>query len=63
VAMGSQLSPVVDNLYMEKFEKQEIDSYPLKPKLWKRYVDDTHVIWLHGRESLIGFFEHINNQT
>jgi hypothetical protein len=49
MVMGSPLSLVVANLYMENFEKTTIDSYPMKPKLWKRYVDDTHVIWPHGR--------------
>jgi hypothetical protein len=63
VAMGSPLSPVVANLYMENFEKQAIDSYPLKPKMWKRYVDDTYVVWPHGRESLTGFFNHLNSQS
>jgi len=28
VAMGSPLSPIVANLFMEKFEKKALDSYP-----------------------------------
>jgi len=32
VAMGSPLSPIVDNLFMEKFETKALDSFPLKPK-------------------------------
>jgi hypothetical protein len=42
VAMGSHLSPIVANLFMEKFEKRALESYPLKPSRWKRYVDDTN---------------------
>jgi len=34
--MGSSLSPIVANLFMEKFEKEALDSYPLKPSIWKR---------------------------
>jgi len=30
--------------------------------MWKRYVDDTYVVWPHGRESLTGFFDHLNSQ-
>ena len=60
VAMGSLLSPIVANLFMEKFEKLAIDSYPLKPDMWKRYVDDTNVIWPHDKEDITGFFEHLN---
>ena len=44
VAMGSPLSPIVANLFMEKFEKEALESYPLKPTRWKRYVDETNVI-------------------
>ena len=36
VAMGSPLSLLVANLFMEKFEKEDLDSYPLKPSKWKR---------------------------
>ena len=41
-AMGSPVSPVVANLYMEHLETIIMQSSPLdlKPLLWKRYVDD-----------------------
>jgi hypothetical protein len=31
VAMGSPLSPIVANLFMENFEKRALESFPLKP--------------------------------
>jgi hypothetical protein len=62
VAMGSPLSPVVANLYMECLEKTWNRLFPLKPKEWKIYVDDTHFVWPHGRNSLVDFFNHLNNQ-
>jgi hypothetical protein len=61
VAMGSPLSPIVANLFMENFEKRALDSFPLKPLRWKRFVDDTNVLWPHGKEELHNFFQHLNN--
>jgi hypothetical protein len=61
VAMGSPLSPVVANFYMEKFEQLAIQSAPLKPRYWFRYVDDTFVVWSHGEEELVRFLDHLNS--
>uniref|UniRef100_A0AAR5NZE7 Reverse transcriptase domain-containing protein n=1 Tax=Dendroctonus ponderosae TaxID=77166 RepID=A0AAR5NZE7_DENPD len=60
--MGSPLSPVVANLFMEKFEQTELSTAPLKPTIWYRYIDDTFVLWRHGRENLDIFLDHLNQQ-
>lgn len=60
--MGSPLSPVVANIFMEAFETTALDSFHLKPKVWFRYVDDTFIIWPHGLQSLLEFKDHLNNQ-
>ena len=59
--MGSPLSPIFANLFMEHFETKAIESYPLKLEQWKRFVDDTYVIWPHGKEKLKKFLEHLNS--
>eukprot|EP00253_Pinus_taeda_P032352 PITA_32352 len=61
VAMGSPISPIVANLYMEYFEKKALESYPLKPAWWKRFVDDTNIKWTHGKPELDTFFIHLNS--
>jgi predicted GIY-YIG superfamily endonuclease len=62
VAMGSPLSPAVANFFMESFEQKALESAPLKPSCFYRYVDDTFVIWPHGRNALQSFLEFLNNQ-
>ena len=42
--MGSPLSPIVANIYMENFEVEAIRSALSAPQFWKRYVDVTFTI-------------------
>ncbi|XP_048524257.1 integrator complex subunit 3 homolog [Dendroctonus ponderosae] len=62
VAMGSPLSPVVENLFMEKFEETALSTAPPKPTIWYRYVDDTFVLWRHARKNLDIFLDHLTKQ-
>ena len=59
-AMGSPLSPTVANIFMEHFEELALRTAKLKPKLWLRYVDDTFVVWPHGKETITEFIKHLN---
>ena len=42
-AMGSPVSPVVVNLYVEFFEHRALTSAVNPPRLWRTYVDDSFV--------------------
>ena len=57
--MGSPISPVVANLFMEDLEVQAIRTSPTPPSLWKRYVDDTFTII--KKEDRNSFLEHLNS--
>ena len=41
--MGSPVSPIVANLFVEWFEEQALATFRAELQLWKRYVDDTGV--------------------
>ena len=57
--MGSPVSPIVANLFMEWFEEQAIHKFKYEITIWRRYVDDTMVAIC---EDLIeDFTQHINN--
>ena len=59
VAMGSPVSAVVANLYMEFFEKLGLESAPARHRLWKWYVDDTCCIM--QRDALEPLPNHFND--
>ncbi|XP_018564785.1 uncharacterized protein LOC108906108 [Anoplophora glabripennis] len=45
---------------MEAFEKKALESTTLKPKCWYRCVDDTFIIWPHGRNTAADFLVYIS---
>jgi len=44
-------------------EARALSSTYLLPKLWKRFVDDTSVVWSHGHDELDLFFHYLNEQS
>lgn len=59
--MGSPLPPVIANFYMEWLEHLVLQWAPLNPTHFYCYVDDTFLVWSHGRDKLegriVGLFE------
>ena len=58
-AMGSPVSPIVANLFMEWFEEKAIDTFQFEITIWRRYVDDTMVALCE--DLLDDFTTHINS--
>ena len=52
VAIGTSVSLIVANLFMEDFERKA-------PRVWYRFVDDTWVIQKQAHKQ--AFLDHINN--
>ena len=58
-AMGSPISPIIANLFMEDLETRALSTTPHPPSLWKRYVDDT--LTIINRDHKDTFLDHLNS--
>ena len=56
--MGTLISPIVANLFMEDFKTKASNTGQQPPRIWKRYEDDTYVFIDSARKE--EFLEHIN---
>ena len=57
--MGSPISLVITNIFVEHFEKEVLRKTFKKPEVWFHYVDNTFIIWRHSRAEFLIF---LNNQ-
>ena len=61
--MGSPLGPVLANIFMCYLEENAIDNYTgEQPSVYRRYVDDTFLIF-YTKEDSIAFFDFLNTQN
>ena len=56
--MGTPVSPIIVNIYMEDFESRALTSAPHPHSLWLWYVDDTLV--KIEEDYIPEFMDHIN---
>ena len=60
-AMGSPVSPIVANLFMEDYKGKALDAYQDPPKYWGRYVDDALAVIKTA--NIEPFTQHLNAQN
>ena len=58
-AMGSSISPIIANIFMEDLETRALSTTPHPPSLWKGYVDDT--LTIIKRDHKDTFLDHLNS--
>lgn len=59
IVMGSPLYPMIANIYMDTFEHRVWDIVPFKPSIFYWYVDNTFLIWSHGKMKLGEFLDFV----
>ena len=60
VAMGSPVSPIIPNIFMEDLEDKTFATYDATPRVWYRFVDD--VISVVKKHNVRGLLLHLNKQ-
>jgi len=58
--MGTKMAPSYANLFMGELEHDFLQTQPLTPLLWIRFLDDILMLWTHGKTSLNTFLEQLN---
>ena len=60
--MGARYSVAYANIVMAHIEAAALNTSPLKPLTFLRFIDDIFCLWPHGKESLQDFIHLLNNQ-
>ena len=59
-SMGTIMAPEYAIIFMDKLEREFLNTQVLKPLVWWRYIDDIFFIWPHTRKDLDSFISALN---
>ena len=59
-AMGSKTAPSYANTFLGNLENKFLNTEPLKPIYYRRYIDDIFMVFPHSPEELDLFMNHMN---
>ena len=51
-AMETRCAPNYAIIFMAELEEEFLSTLTLKPRIWKRFIDDIFIIWNYGEEEL-----------
>ena len=60
IAMGTACACVTSDIFICNFVEKNLFKHLYRPAFYKQYRDDSFGIWLHGKEKLDNFLNHIN---
>ena len=60
--MGSPLSPIVAEIFMDEVETRILEKSTRKSKNWLSYVADILIVWERGKEELNNFLKQANKE-
>ena len=58
--MGTKMAVAFANLFMAEIETKMLNESKIKPKVWKRYIDDVFSLWEVRRKDIDRFIEQAN---
>ena len=59
-AMGTRMAPNYAIIFMHSVEEEIMKNTKLKPRIWRRFIDDVFIVWTYGKETLEEFLNYIN---
>ena len=59
-AMGTKMAVAFANLFMAEIETKMLNQSNIKPKVWKRYIDDVFSLWDASKQDIDLFIEQAN---
>ena len=64
LAMGSQVSPIIANMYMEYSEEKALRTPEKLPRLWSRHVDNTFIVQqIEHKEDFLRYINNLHHAT
>ena len=59
--MGTNVAPSYANIFMDRFERNALKGFYLKPFYYGTFIDNIFMIWEHGLDTLKEFINYMNS--